>query len=244
VKRTVLVGCVVLLVAPSGCASTQSPTERARVIRVALGATVRIVCQRQAGVRRAASGVLVHTSEKPARGSVLTTKHVLDPPTAQQVCVTGVAGASGLSARLVGVSPSEDLALLDVENLTGPPAVLKSMVRLGDDVWVVSYPWGRRRTLIGGVVSQVLGDGGVDSYEGTPRMVDASVSYGSSGGGVFDAANGSLIGIVQSYRTAKVALQDSERVIEVPVPGQTTLIPASVIRRFLSSLGVEAAMEE
>jgi serine protease Do len=102
----------------------------------------------------------------------------LEPPTAQHVYVTGAESATGLPARVLGVSPAEDLALLQVENLTGGTTTLKSTVRLGDDVWVVSYPWGRRRTLISGVVSQVTGDGGLDSYEGIPRMVDASVSYG------------------------------------------------------------------
>ena len=76
--------------------------------------------------------------------------------------------------------------------------------------------------------------------EGPPRMVDASVSYGSSGGGVFDAQSGALIGIVESYRTAKVAIPETkDRVLEVPVAGETTLIPAPAILRFLVASGLE-----
>jgi hypothetical protein len=70
-------------------------------------------------------------------------------------------------------------------------------------------------------------------------MVDASVSYGSSGGGVFDAQSGELVGIVESYRTAKIAIPElKDRVLEVPVPGQTTVIPAPVILRFIVDSGL------
>ena len=70
-------------------------------------------------------------------------------------------------------------------------------------------------------------------------MVSASVSYGSSGGGVFDAQTGELLGIVEGYRTAKVAIPEmKERVLEVPVAGETTLIPAPAIFRFLVDSGL------
>ena len=70
-------------------------------------------------------------------------------------------------------------------------------------------------------------------------MVDAPVSYGSSGGGVFDARTGELVGIVETYRTAKITIPDvKDRVIEVPVPGETVLVPAPVIARFLEDFGL------
>jgi len=74
---------------------------------------------------------------------------------------------------------------------------------------------------------------------GPPHMVDASVSYGSSGGGVFDAKTGELLGIVQSYRTARIAIPEMrERVLEVPVAGETTLISTSTILRVLDAAGL------
>jgi S1-C subfamily serine protease len=70
-------------------------------------------------------------------------------------------------------------------------------------------------------------------------MVDASVSYGSSGGGVFDARSGELVGIVESYRTARISIPEmKERVLEVPVAGETTVIPAATIFRFLVDSGL------
>jgi hypothetical protein len=72
-------------------------------------------------------------------------------------------------------------------------------------------------------------------------MVSATVSYGSSGGGVFDADTGELVGIVESYRTAKVAIPEmKDRVLEVPVAGETTLIPAPLIARFIRDSGLNS----
>jgi hypothetical protein len=55
------------------------------------------------------------------------------------------------------------------------------------------------------VVSQRRVGEGNFSIEGTTRMVDASASYGASGGGVFDVDTGALIGIVEGYRLAQMS---------------------------------------
>jgi hypothetical protein len=68
-----------------------------------------------------------------------------------------------------------------------------------------------------------------------------SVSYGASGGGVYDTQTGALVGLIQSYRTARVTPRGStESAIEVPVPGETTLVSADAIRRFIVEAGLEA----
>jgi hypothetical protein len=47
------------------------------------------------------------------------------------------------------------------------------------------------------------------------------------------------VGIVEGYRTAKVAIPEmKERVLEVPVAGETTVIPAATIFRFLMESGL------
>jgi hypothetical protein len=67
-------------------------------------------------------------------------------------------------------------------------------------------------------------------------MIDASVSYGGSGGGVYDAGTGELIAVVESHRTARVMLPDAhERTFDIPVPGETGVISAVTIRRFLAA---------
>jgi hypothetical protein len=74
-------------------------------------------------------------------------------------------------------------------------------------------------------------------------MVDASVSYGASGGGVFEAGTGRLIGLVEGYRTARVSFKgESARYIDVPVPGETYATSLADIRRFLGETGYGALL--
>ena len=71
----------------------------------------------------------------------------------------------------------------------------------------MAFPWGRHLTLVSGIVSQVNREAPIDATEPAPQlMVDASVSYGSSGGGMYEARRGRLVGPVDSYRTARVSL--------------------------------------
>ena len=44
---------------------------------------------------------------------------------------------------------------------------------------------------------------------------------------------GRLVGIVEGYRTARVAIDD-ERSFDVPMPGETFVAPVTKVRRFLA----------
>jgi hypothetical protein len=70
-------------------------------------------------------------------------------------------------------------------------------------------------------------------------MVDASVSYGSSGGGVYEIRSGRLVGLVEGYGTARVSIpgEMASSYIEVPSPGETNVTSLSDIRRFLMEVG-------
>jgi S1-C subfamily serine protease len=234
-----LLTLVAVLVLAGGCASGHS-SSRGDVIRQIVPSTVQLRCERAGGGRRAASGVLLARDGTTRRAWIVTTKHFLEPLVSQSVYVD--AGRKGpVPARLVTVSERSDLALLEVSGVDSAPARLKDVVRLGDDVWVVAFPFGRRMTLSSGVVSQVVPDAAGIEYEGAARMVDVSVSYGASGGGVYDTQTGALVGLIQSYRTARVTPRGStESAIEVPVPGETTLVSADAIRRFIVEAGLEA----
>jgi S1-C subfamily serine protease len=131
--------------------------------------------------------------------------------------------------------------LLLVPGLVLPPARRREVARLGDDVWVVAFPRGRQMTVTSGTVSQVGQGSETDATEGPVRLVDTSVSYGASGAGVFDADTGELIGVVEGYRTAQIAARDApDRILEIPVPGETIVISAEAIRRFLAGSELEA----
>ena len=65
------------------------------------------------------------------------------------------------------------------------------------------------------------------------------MSYGASGGGVYSARTGNLVGLIESYRTARVSFQLDRHTgqIDVPVPGETYVVSLPQIRRFLATTG-------
>jgi S1-C subfamily serine protease len=238
-----LVTLLAVLALDAGCA-TERAASRGEVIRQIVPSTVQLRCERDGGGRRAASGVLLARDGATRRAWIVTTRHFLEPIVPQRVSVQA-GRKGGVPARVVRVSEGADLALLEVSGLDSPSVRLKDSVRLGDEVWVVAFPFGRRMTLSSGVVSQIVPDTAGVEYEGAARMVDVSVSYGASGGGVYDTRTGALVGLIQSYRTARVSPPGTspEGAVEVPIPGETTLVPADVIRRFIVEAGLGAFLE-
>jgi S1-C subfamily serine protease len=226
-----------------GCARVPSPG-RSAIIQRLLPSTVQLRAEYEGGVRRAGSGVVVATAPAQHRAWVLTTRHLLESRAAPRVLARRSGARDGVPATVVARSADADLALVQVDGLDLEPAAIKVESALGDEVVVIAFPWGRRLTVVSGIVSQLdaHADGGIP-VAGAVRMVDASVSYGSSGGGVFDAGSGALLGVVEGYRTASVRPADgSQRTIELPVAGETAVIPAAEIVRFLATAGVEARL--
>jgi S1-C subfamily serine protease len=225
---------LLVALACGGCA-TFAHRER-QVVRDALASTVQLHAERVAGGRRAASGVVLAADAMPPRAWVITTKHFVDPSGMRSISARLPGKTKRWDAAIVATSAHSDLVLLEVPGLFAPGVRLSERTRLGDEVRVVGFPWGGRLTLVSGIVSQLAADS--PDFTGVPRMVDASVSYGASGGGVFDATAGALIGIVEGYRTARVSLHDApDRVVDLPVAGETTIVPASEIIEFLRAAG-------
>jgi S1-C subfamily serine protease len=236
VRRTALLLALAALAA--GCASAGPPSRRGDALREVLGPSVQLRAERP-GVRRAGSGVVVASDPTTGRSWIVTTRHLFEPVPPEHLWVTTTDGARRLRAVVRATSTEADLAVVEVTERALPTAVLRDHARLGDEVRVVAFPWGRRLTVVSGIVSQIASEEGEVAVEGAVRMIDASVSYGASGGGVFDAGTGTLVGIVESYRTARVALPtDPKRVLDLPVPGETTVVGTPLIRRFLESAGI------
>jgi hypothetical protein len=234
---------VTLALVIAGCAVTPQAPDRTALIRRLLESTVQLRSEREGGARRAASGVVVATDPASRRAWVVTVRHFLGPSRPQEVSARLPGQTAEVPAVVFAVSDEDlglDLAIVEIEHPGAKPVRLKSdMSSLGEDVLIVAFPWGQRLTVVGGIVSQIVSVPGESLVSGPARMVDAPVSYGSSGGGVFDARTGELIGIVETYRTAKISIPEfKDRVIEVPVPGETVLVPAPVITRFLQDFGL------
>ena len=241
-----MTACFLLLALASGCATSRPPAPtREQVLQTILPSAVQVVIEQDGRRLRSASGVVI--AQRPSTDGtecfVLTSAHALIRASEQgeAYVVLDRHRGTGTKARAFVLARREaedlDLALLRIRTghcsavrLAPPPA-------LGEAIWVVAFPWGRHMKLSGGIVSQVDPEAPADR---TPSriMVDASVTYGSSGGGVYEARSGRLIGLVDGYGTATVSLGgDSPRYINVPVPGETYVTPPVAIRRFLDQAG-------
>jgi hypothetical protein len=223
----------------AGCATAGHPP-RDEVIRAILASTVQLRIERASGERASGSGVVVRWDPAGERAWILTARHVLGAPGARPKVTVAVGGGRGrLRGEVTAVSEPDDLALVEVRGAVLPAVSVQEVVGLGQEVWVVGFPWGRRLTLVSGVVSQLALEDDDPAIQGPARMVDASVSYGVSGGGVFDAATGALVAIVEGYRTARVTLRNtSEPAFDLPVAGETTVVSARAILAFLEAQGI------
>jgi S1-C subfamily serine protease len=222
---------------------------REEVLQRILPSAVQIVIEQHEGRRvRTASGVVLAASQRTDKHHVcfvLTAGHTVSGIIGEKGVYVVFGGYNGdvkkVQATVVMYRDTADLdlALLRVEADRCVPAPAAGPPMLGESVWVVGFPWGRHMTLATGIVSQINANDSADRESASQLMVDASVSYGSSGGGVYTARNGALIGVVRGYSTARVSAQgaDPPWYIDVPVPGQTYVTPLSDVRRFLAETG-------
>jgi len=236
----------VLSVGLSGCGVVRlGEPSREEVLDRILPSTVKVVLEQSEGRRvRSASGVAVASRQVGTRVDcfVVTAGHTVTGLAEKSQAYVVFGGHRGASVKAPATviayrdTPELDLALLRTESEQCVPARAGGPPALGEPVWVIGFPWGRHMTLTRGIVSQVVMDDGGDRATAPRLMVDAQVSYGSSGGGVFEARDGTLIGVVEGYRTAKVTAKGADPAwsIEVPVPGQTYVTSLSDVRRFLS----------
>jgi S1-C subfamily serine protease len=233
-----------------GCASAPPPDpSRDDILERILPATVQVVVEQHEGRRlRSSSGVAVasRATSGITECFVLTSGHTVTGvkgPRQVYVFFGRHLGGGGQKTAATVLAYREtndlDLAIVQADSDSCAPIKLGSPPRLGASVWVVGFPWGRHMTLASGVVSQINFQDAADFESPARLMVDASVSYGASGGGVFDARTGALIGLVEGYRTARVTAHGAEPswYIDVPEPGQTFVTSLSDIRRFLAETG-------
>lgn len=233
----------------SGCGITKfrEPT-REEILQRILPSAVQIVVEQQEGHRvRASSGVVLaaRKAEHGATCFIVTAGHAVSGIVGRKEVYVVFGRYRGEGRRVAATvlayrdTPQFDIALLETEQTSCVPALAGRPPILGESVWVVGFPWGRHMTLASGIVSQINADASAEEDTASRLMVDASVSYGTSGGGVYEGGAGGLIGLVEGYSTARVSSQGAKPswYIDVPVPGQTFVTPMSDVRRFLAESG-------
>lgn len=248
---TVAAGAVVAvalaLTAPRlGLAQPGNP--RATTVQKVFPSAVRLQLASEGKVVRSASGVAF--AREGDRTWILTNAHVVAPSAAWkapvELRVLVAAAREPLAGRVVarGHAPDLDLAVVEVRGASLPvtPLAGSDALELGDDLVVIGAPFGKGLSVAAGIVSQVEYD--FAESAAAPRTpsslkTDAAIGYGSSGAGVFDVPGGQLVGLVEGYRTARVAFgKDEGYAFDVPMPGETFVAPAAKIRRFLSDQGL------
>ena len=138
----------------------------------------------QGKVKGQGSGVLLPT------GKIATNCHVVEGGTSYQVG----RGKNFVPASLHAEDADKDICILDAKGITGAPVHLgnASSLKVGVPVYAVGAPYGLELSLSNGIVSQLRG--------GPPPLIQmtASISSGSSGGGLFDE-QGRLVGLTTLY---------------------------------------------
>jgi serine protease Do len=163
-------------------------------------------------------------------GHVVTNNHVVKDATSIQVTLTD---GRQLPAKVIGVDPKTDLAVLQVKSDTPLPHLAlgdSDAVRVGDWVVAVGNPFGLGGTVTAGILSargRHIGQGPYDDF----LQIDAPINRGNSGGPLF-AQDGTVIGV----NTA----------IYSPSGGSVGIgfaIPASVVKQVVGQLETNGRVE-
>jgi serine protease Do len=127
-----------------------------------------------------------------ADGYIVTNNHVVNHTTTVEVVTDS---GNTLKAKVVGVDPKTDLALIKVEGGNDFPFVklAQKAPKIGEWVIAMGNPFGLGGTVTAGIVSaqgRDLGSGPYDDY----IQIDAPVNHGNSGGPTFNL-KGEVIGV-------------------------------------------------
>src|SRR5206468_11074333 len=153
-------------------------SSREEVLQRILPSTVQIVLERDGQRFRSSSGVLI-AARRAGEGVdcyVLTSGHTLARLSGNEtpyVLLERHHGAgTKLRATVIAARETDDtdLGLLRVSTTRCPVARIGAPPTLGQQIWVVAFPWGRNMTLVGGIISQVNQEIPGDR-EGAPRSM-------------------------------------------------------------------------
>jgi putative serine protease PepD len=191
-----VVGVALAAAAGAGCGNSGPPslqTAFEQVVRTDQPRIVEISSPDSIG-----SGVVFDN-----HGDIVTNAHVVG--TATRFEVTQTAGTAPLPARLVGISPSHDLAVIRVtshaSDLQPVTWADSAKAQVGEWVMAMGTPYGLADTVTQGIVSATS-----RAVEETPEtgaktvvlshtiQTSADINPGNSGGGLVDL-NGDVVGI-------------------------------------------------
>ena len=192
------------------------------------------------------------------RGYVVTNFHVVldaahELTAAQFVYLDG--STTPIQARIVGVDPERDVAVLKIEppggKLQAIPIGTSKDLQVGQKVFAIGNPFGLDHTLTTGIISGLGRE--IASLTGKPIrdviQTDAAINPGNSGGPLLDSA-GRLIGMNTAIATPGGGVNGEGFNVgigfAVPVDTINKVVP-NLIRKGSNlppALGIEAASEQ
>ena len=162
------------------------------------------------------SGVIVSKE-----GHIVTNNHVIDQMDEIEIQLHD---GRKLAAKVIGVAPLNDLAILKVDSNELQPIVFgdSEKVEVGEIVFALGNPFGLEETLTRGIIS-AKGRRGVES-DGEFFQTDAAINPGNSGGALVNV-RGELVGINTAIFSQSGGSQ-----------GIGFAIPSATVRRILDSV--------
>jgi len=197
--------------------------EAAELVELLRPSTVLVYSQFSGDEAATGTGIIFN-----ADGHTVTNAHVVEGAAIIKVQVPGT--QRWLSAKIVGISPCDDLAVIDIAGSGFTPAALGESddLKLGEEVIALGYPLasdlGTDLTVTRGIVSKLHAQ--LDQLEDLIQT-DTSINPGNSGGPLVNM-RGEVVGI----NTVKFEYTSSGR----PVQGLNFAIGTSFAKEIIASL--------
>jgi S1-C subfamily serine protease len=184
------------------------------------------------GTGQAAGTGMILTSD----GEVLTNNHVVDGSTTINVVIAGRSGS--YKAHVVGVAPAADVALIQIEGVSGLPTVTlasSSTLKVGDQIIALGNALGQggapavsTGTVTGLNQTITASEGGGKAEQLTGMILsDAPISPGDSGGPIVNAA-GQVVGMITAGDVQ--GFQSQTSTVNYAIPSDTALSYVNKIR--------------
>lgn len=192
------------------------------------------------GTGQASGTGMILTSD----GEVLTNNHVVDGSTSITVTIVGQSGTH--SAHVIGVAPAADVALIQIEGVSGLPTVTlasSSSLQVGDPIVALgnALGLGGPPTVSSGTVTALnqtitASEGGSKSEQLTGMIQsDAPISPGESGGPLVNSAS-QVVGMITAGDVQGFRSQTSR--VNYAIPADTALSFVNKIRSGQASADV------
>jgi len=164
-------------------------------------------------------------------GHIITNYHVVQGAKSVEVSFSD---NESLKARIVGVDPSTDIAVLQVDArsraLTPLPLGNSDQIQVGDEVVAIGNPFGLDRSITSGIVSALQrGITAPNNYEiDHVIQTDAALNHGNSGGPLLNA-QGQVIGVNAQIQTGGSAQGNVGVGFAIPINTVKTVV-AEIVR--------------